>query len=413
MSEPKNNDAVQGLNFLFVYEDLKTLGGVEVLIARMAEWLIVQGHSVSLLVRSAGLERRLLPDGLKICELGDKFDEICFYWRAKKIWSQLGLPTPAVIKTFDAKPTWIGTILSIVLSPQPKLVIGSYGPFFVQDRKMPFRNWHGRFLLRNVERNVDPRSRVFMNIEQLNQFKEAYGAEKDGVIWHLPVDETPYLNVARNPKYGALLSVGRLARMKGYNLYMIEVVKRLVKKGYDVTWTVYGDGPLEEQVKTKVVSESLQDRIFLKGRLEHSDFGKVLSDAYLFVGMGTAIIEASYARVPGVVAIANDVDGITYGPIYKFPPGNCGELTETAPACTVEGEVERILRFSSSEYESEAQRVWEYAQCYSMGHQMAKFMEIVNRARPAKRDIAMIGFYYVYALYNYLRRSFRYRSVKL
>jgi len=402
------------MHFLFIYESLG-LGGTETLIARMAKWLIQHDHQVTLLVKSSGVEKRLMPPGLKIIELGERYEKLYFYIGAKKIWKRLGLNVPVLIKAFDPKSAWIGTILSTVLSPNPTLLVGAYGPYFIPDCKRPFRNWYGRLMTRNIERNVDCRSRVFMNAELLNEFRATYGSDQKGLIWHLPVDGKQFSNAKRNPKWGAIVSVGRLELMKEYNLYMIDVIKRLAQKGHDVTWTVYGDGPFEARMRKQIDAESLQGRIFLKGKVEYSKLSEAFSEAYIFVGMGTAIIEAAFCRVPGVVALAHDTTGMTYGPLYNFPPGNCGDLMDSPPARSVENEIERILKMSPVEYEIEMSRVQSYAGCYGIDHQMTAFLKIAEQAKAAKKDLLLFLGYYFYSFYSCLRwpeRHFKFARQK-
>ena len=249
-----------------------------------------------------------------------------------------------------------------------------------------------------------------MSAEQLNEFKATYGPKQEGLVWHLPVDGKRFIDVRRSPKRGSIISVGRLERMKEYNLYMIGVIKNLLKKGYDVTWTVYGDGTFEKEMRKRIADESLQERIHLKGRLEYSQFGEVLTNAYLFVGMGTAIIEASFCKVPGVVAMAYDTKGATYGPLYKFPLGNSGEFMEFPASSTVESEIERIMKMSSDEYAQEMNLVQAYAEHYGIDNQMEAFMGIVRQAQVAKKDLPLILSYYFYNYFCFPKFRFRFRS---
>jgi glycosyltransferase involved in cell wall biosynthesis len=186
--------------------------------------------------------------------------------------------------------------------------------------------------------------------------------------------------------------------MKEYNIYMIEVVARLRRKGLPVKWIVYGEGPLGSEMKARINGLGLNEAIELKGILPYAEFASALQDAYIFVGMGTAIIEAALCRVPGVVALAYDTTGVTYGPLYQFTFGNCGSLMATPPATTVQAEIERILRYSQQEYEAEMQRTRDYAQRYEMDSTMEQFLKIVKNASMPRASRGLFYLFYLHSI---------------
>ena len=183
--------------------------------------------------------------------------------------------------------------------------------------------------------------------EQIQEFRQNYGHHRNPIFWPLPVEDPSKNGPARTPQWGRIVSVGRLAPMKEYNFYMIDVVARLRQKGYPVTWTVFGEGEFGEAMKARINGLEMDKAIELKGRLAYSEFAVAMQQAYVFVGMGTSIIEAALCGVPGVVALAHDTSGVTYGPLYRFRFGNCGAIMDRAPGTTVEAEIERILSFES------------------------------------------------------------------
>lgn len=379
------------MHFLFLYPRLDNLGGIETLIARMSDWLIEDGHTVTLLLESSGVEKRLMPPGLAVVEAGKEWSCLSRRRSAKASWSRLGLPAPDVIKSFEAECSWMGTMLSMVIRPTPRLVIGDYGPGFVPDRRVPFRNPLYRIFVRNIANHVPPCGRMFMSNEQLKEFQGTYGLQQQGHVWYLPVDGRRFADLKRAPRPGHLVSIGRLDPMKEYNLYMIDVVRRLVDRGFDVTWSVYGDGSFAELMRQRIADASLKDRVRLMGRLSYDRMGEVLANAFAFVGMGTAVIEASLCRVPGVVAMGHDATGVTYGPVYKFPVGNVGEFMALPPSSTVEAELVRLLTMSPGEYDREMESVYQYANQYSPDVQMERFLDICRKASPVRSSAVLIA----------------------
>jgi hypothetical protein len=110
-----------------------------------------------------------------------------------------------------------------------------------------------------------------------------------------------------------IISVGRLVEFKTYNLYMISVINALKEKGLSVQFDIYGDGPLKSQIQEKIYNLNLYDLIRLKGTLDYSKFDQVVSQYDLFIGSGTAIIQAASLGVPSIVAVENVTQPITYG----------------------------------------------------------------------------------------------------
>jgi hypothetical protein len=180
---------------------------------------------------------------------------------------------------------------------------------------------------------------------------------------------------------------------------MIDVIAELRKKGYAVTWTVYGEGEFAGAMQERINALGQGEAIELKGRLANSQFASAMQQAYVFVGMGTSIIEAALCSVPGVVALAHDSRGLTYGPLYRFRFGNVGELMETSPGTTVEAELERMLKLREEEYEKEMQRTREYAMAYTVdGGSMDRFLEIASKASPLKVSYMLFNQYYLLSI---------------
>ncbi len=188
--------------------------------------------------------------------------------------------------------------------------------------------------------------------------------------------------------------------MKEYNLYMVDVVASLRHRGIPVTWTVYGEGSFRLAMESRIAALQLNDAIHLAGSIKNSDIPAALKDAYIFVGMGTAIIEAALCGVPGVMALAYERSECTYGPLYKFTFGNVGERMDAAPHTTVSAEIERILRLSPQEYEDEVQKNLQYARRYDMDATMQMFLEIVEKASPPRSSKTLLAMYYPHEFFN-------------
>ncbi|AVU76083.1 hypothetical protein CRX69_13045 [Pseudomonas rhizophila] len=121
---------------------------------------------------------------------------------------------------------------------------------------------------------------------------------------------SPFLNLG---------SVGRLVDFKSYNLWMLDVVNELRRLGLTVRYDIYGYGPTEETIADKIRDLHLEDIVFLRGSLDYSEFSKIVSEFDIFVGSGTALVEAAGLGVPSIIGIENSNEATTYGFLSEIP----------------------------------------------------------------------------------------------
>ena len=126
-----------------------------------------------------------------------------------------------------------------------------------------------------------------------------------------------------------IVSVGRLTKFKAYNFGASDIVKELLDAGIECYWDIWGDG--EELQLAKEYSEKIgvKDNVVFKGELKYSDFDKVVKEYDIFVGMGTAAVEAAALKMPVVVALMWSSD-LAYGFIYDSPGDSIGEIDANA-----------------------------------------------------------------------------------
>lgn len=114
-------------------------------------------------------------------------------------------------------------------------------------------------------------------------------------------------------------SVGRLVEFKSYNLWMLDVVRALKDAGVEVSYLVYGEGPLKEQMQNRINDLGISEQVHLNGKLNYSDFGAIVGGFDVFVGSGTAIVEAASLGVPSIIGIENEKSPLTYGFLSEIP----------------------------------------------------------------------------------------------
>jgi hypothetical protein len=352
----------------------------------MSHWLIRHGHQVSLLVEHGDNWAQNLPPEAQCIVLGDQFRELYYFLHAKRLWRSLGVAAPDVIKSFDIGSSWIACQLAAAMGKECKVIAGMYGAFFF--------NWYyaveslppwssGRIYLRNFLRCIPASGRLVCGIDQVEDLEGVHG--ESCILWPTPIDTKVFDHATRRAKWGKIVSVGRMDVMKPYNLYMVDVIQELREKGYDVTWSVYGTGDREQSVRQRIQEKGLDQVIKLEGTVPYRLFWQVLSDAYVFVGMGTSVLEAALFGVPNVVALAYDRIGLTYGPSYVAPSGSMAPSLALPPHLKVADEIERILRLTPENYQIEQERVRSHVQPHEIDKSMNSFLQLVRDAEPFKR----------------------------
>ena len=393
-------------HLLFIDEHL-IMGGIATLIARVSQLLLKDGWKVTLLVRKVDAEvKQMLPEALVIQEISTRFKWMYFPEYAKSSSKKMDLDTVEVIFATGVVASWLGSILSTYLSKHPKLLCGVYTPWeFCYPKSNRFAEYGTRLRCEHFDRNVPDSSKLFMSDVVRGHHAKSFGRPlNDSPICVLPIDVQKFNNIIRQPKRFKIVSIGRLCNFKTYNLYMIDVLRQLRAKGHPVCWEVYGTGELEPEMRHRIKESGLENCIQLHGHLEYQRFGEVLTDAGAFVGMGTALIEAGFCRVPSVVALDNSATEMTYGYLYDLPLGACGERFDILPALTTTELLERLFLMSEAEYAMEMEKTWHYVQAFDQEQVYQHLLRCFENAQPCKGSYWKFVQYNLHGLY---RKTFR------
>lgn len=375
----------EGQHFCLIFRSLET-GGIQTLMARMADWLTRKGSRVTILAEIGGTMVEKFPEGVRVI--------ISTQWymalRTKGIKSATRFLSTVlegdevdVFYCFSDEAVWIAIGLINAQTHPARCLAGVYGPrdygIGAIAQKLPILApllypesclYMGK---------LPPSCRLFMNEQIRKQVEELSLSPVAGEIWPIPVDGTRFEKVIRSPARGLIVSVGRLNPMKEYNLWMIDVVEELLSDGLDVRWEVYGDGPFRNEMIRKVSEKKLEGSIFIKGEISYERFTEVLEKAYVFVGMGTALIEAGYAGVPGIAATVSDTEGLTHGFLHELPGFSCGEPLQH-PTRRVADLLRQVFRLDSEGYIKLADAQRQHAVRFDADSLMEGFLRLVAKA---------------------------------
>lgn len=113
-----------------------------------------------------------------------------------------------------------------------------------------------------------------------------------------------------------ICAVGRLTNFKTYNFWMPQVIEKLREKGYLVTLDLYGSGECESKIQDIIAKHANYVRLFPE--FNYSEFSNIVTGYDLFIGSGTAIIEASSLGIPSIIGIESLNKPLSYGYFSDF-----------------------------------------------------------------------------------------------
>jgi len=166
--------------------------------------------------------------------------------------------------------------------------------------------------IKNFFVSINPKLIVFFNENSISNYSGFFDVDyTDSPL--LPIGISLPGKTLGSSTSKKIVSVGQLYNFKTYNRHVIDSMPSLLELDKDIVYEIYGEGPELDFLKTHVKELSLQNSVFFKGAIAYSKLSDAFESALVFVGSGTAIIEASACGVPSVIGIESSVEAVTYG----------------------------------------------------------------------------------------------------
>lgn len=314
------------MKLLFVYNSF-TLGGIETLILRLAKELKEDKHEVSVLFFSG-------KDNFNF----DLLAELCEY-ASVYYWNDL-ITIPGYLKTkhpllrlqfkitnkellekvihevnYIHAPDTYSLLFALKISRFNTKIPVSTGVYHINEYLINdfASHYFGRKILEALKL-LGPKNILFFN----EISREVYAKEIDpdfvnSIVAPIGVQLSDYEGVVLGRRNTRIVSIGRLTAWKTYNYFMIEVIYELKKLGYDFFYHSYGNGEKLNELNEIVQKYNLEKQVFFHPSVNYDLFKETISDSLLFIGAGTALIEASAAGVPALIGIENCDEAVTFG----------------------------------------------------------------------------------------------------
>jgi glycosyltransferase involved in cell wall biosynthesis len=328
--------------YLFVAE-MTGVGGLETLTIKVVDELIRRNRRVVMFGRQGEISQLLDASVPRI----PKFDAgaIC-----REIRSLCGDP-PLEITIVSMHPwglVW-ASLFNRALTKCGYTVRGfhlvSHSRAFFFDTRVPAT----RRILRRAFFRSPPASSYFMNVAARDAHQAYWKTDvSDYPVLTLPLASPSAMWTPSATTGLRVVSVGRLVPFKGYNRAAPNIVRNLRDAGIDLSWDIWGDGPDEELIEADIRRTEVGQWLRLRGVLPYEEFDRTVAGYDLFVGMGTALLEAARMGMPAITAVEATTDE-TYGFLHQTPLDSIGDHVPDVPTRNLQDVIRAFARLSRDE----------------------------------------------------------------
>ena len=114
-----------------------------------------------------------------------------------------------------------------------------------------------------------------------------------------------------------LITVGRLNKVKG-QIYALQVVNKLIKKGYSIELFVVGEGSERGVLEKYIYNNNLKDYIFLLGVKSQNEIVNLLRSSDLFIFTSVSLHQGKSTETQGLATVEAAACGL---PVVVFDSG--------------------------------------------------------------------------------------------
>lgn len=398
MGENVNDSPIQQFVFAFGHFDT---GGLQTLVIRMASWLNRHGYRSLLIVDEIdqNMRREIERNSLIYVET----------WQDDTIGKTLKLcashSAPIGLMTFEILDylKLERILLKVGIGAQVHhLIYGlSQGAMSIGSKISGRKGTYIRALYGRVVRGCLAYNRmIFMDAECQEATREAYGFDQS--LFHDCVFPLPMYIDETDPRHwdGAerrlILSVARADfPYKGYLIGLVSEFEKMIDQGDDLYLRIVSFGKDIDVLKEDIAERSAkcQERIDLVEGATQDEIRRYLRSTWLYVGMGTTVLDAAKEYVPSIVVYHDTMLGKGYG-FFSDNPLTIG-VRYSGGGTDISDFVERVARLPINDYERMADDTHRlFVKNYSIDSVMERMVLRFNSVEPTKpsdRDLTISG----------------------
>lgn len=247
--------------------------------------------------------------------------------------------------------------------------------------------------------DVSAENIIFMNDYTVSMYSSTYNKNYKNAL-PIGIEIERYMDCLPNARSGRIVSIGRLVDFKTYNYHMIMCLAKLESQyRKKITFEIYGDGPEMENLKKMADDKNINAKFL--GKLEYNEMPAILNGASLFVGSGTAIVEAAAAGVPCIIGIESIQKPLTYGFITETKGLSFQEMGLDYPMHSYSDVINNLCSMSEDDYASLSAKHRVRAKVFSSDNMEKTLMNYYCNLSKCT-DKSDVGFLYIIGIFNWL-----------
>lgn len=378
-------------NILFINEGL-SLGGIETYLVRISKKLFEQGCRLKFLFFSNSFDPGLLSE-LKTYGDVHFFEDYVFgYQRFKNKSPLLKLLLPLKSKklnrdvlenlTHIVATDYNSVLFAGKITPNNtniKLLVGIY---HINEFDFSLhRNWYFEKLCKKLMTSLPAQNLILYNTAIQQRYIHMYGQRlESNEIIPLGIDVEKVQELWLGKQNNRIVSIGRLTDWKRYNHSMIQVIKEFKEKGIFYSYDSYGDGKAREELEEMVEKAGLKDQIKYHHAIPYKEFTSVIKDSLMFIGAGTALIEASACGLPSLIGIENEMKAVSYGFLHDTTGSSYQEQQLNLPYKNISSFITDLSTCTTQDYHIECKKAKDRAQFFGMEKAIKGFTNYLNNS---------------------------------
>lgn len=380
------------MKILFVYSSLP-LGGIETFFVRIIKQLHAKNICVSVLFFSNKFEDNLIQELKQFATIYHWDDYVFIPKYFKNIFPIFKLLFPLRINKIEKDllsstthlhaPDTYSMLFSFRLLNGKKNVPITTGVYHINEYNIKrFENYSFCKKLIQILQILPFQNILFFNEISQKFYNSVYDNKfQESIVAPIGIDLSIYAGQFSGVQNNKIVSIGRLTTWKTYNFQMIEIIKKMNIQGIFLTYESYGDGEERENLENLVKKENLQDQIFFYHNIPYHLFKDTINNSLMFIGAGTALIEASASGIPALIGIENEPEAISYGFLHETKSYSYQEKELNETTYDFENFIKKLLNQTPTEYINECQMARDRAADFSIVTSTTLFLKMLNESR--------------------------------
>ena len=394
------------MNILYIYTALPK-GGIETFFLRITKKLSLNGHKVKFLFFTNYFDENLLNELKQFAEIFSINDFLFAPQIIKKGSPISKLLFPLNNKLLSEKilynidhihaPDFNSILFVYKITNRKNKIPISTGVYHINEFNFTNnKNWNFVRMINSFLQKLPSENILFFN----EICKEFYNEKWENkfikcTVTPIGIEISPTNDVCSGIQNNRIVSIGRFDTWKTYNFSMIEVIRSLKEKGMIFYYDSYGGGRQYEHLKKKVLKLGLEELVTFHPGVPYSEFKTKIVNKLMFIGAGTALIEASATGIPAMIGIENEEKALTYGFLHNTTSYSYQENQLNYERIKIEFEIIFLKNCNEDSYFNECEKAKIRAQDFSIDKTYSDFILLMKNSKNFNFNINYFKLIYI------------------